>query len=236
LVRSVCARYTRIIAVNPAIAAALLGAGVPAARVEVCPAFTPAALAFRVPPPGLAQLRRVHPQLIACALAPGPEYGACVMLDAFHMVHAHHERAGLIVYGPGTREPGLAAAARARGLGAAVHHLGELPRERALAVVAACDVFVRPTLADGDAISVREALALGRPAVASAVGARPPGTLIFAAGDAAACAEQIFHALSQRLPEHAPPVDCLPPLLALYRSLGAPLQPVATGTALATAG
>jgi len=101
--------------------------------------------------------------------------------------------------------------------------------------VAAADVFVRPTLADGDAISVREALALGRPTVASAVGARPSGALVFAAGDAVACAEQIFHAVAQRLPEHAPPVDCLPSLLGLYRQLGAPLAPVATGTALATA-
>jgi glycosyltransferase involved in cell wall biosynthesis len=225
MVRAVCRRYDAVVAVNPAIAAALAEAAVAPARIVVCPAFTPAALAFRLPPPGLAQLRRAHRLLLACALAPGPEYGAMVMLDAFKIVRSHNERAGLILYGPGTREPALAAAARARGLAGAVHHLGELARERALAVVAAADLFVRPTLADGDALSVREALALGRPVVASAVGARPPGTLTFTAGDAAACAEQIFRAVAPRFPEHEPPVDCLPALLALYRRLGAPHRP-----------
>ena len=158
-----------------------------------------------------------------------------MLLDAFALVRARHPDAGLVVYGPGTREPALAAAARARGLDGAVHHLGELERQRALAVVAAADLFVRPTLADGDAISVREALALGRPVVASAVGARPAEAALFPAGDAAACAEQIFQTLAKRLPEHAHRVDCLPTLLDLYARVGAQMPTVATGTALATA-
>jgi glycosyltransferase involved in cell wall biosynthesis len=157
-----------------------------------------------------------------------------VLFDAFAIVRARRPDAGLVVYGPGTRAPALAAAARARGLHGAVHHLGELERTRALAVVAAADLFVRPTLADGDAISVREALALGRPVVASAVGARPPEAALFAAGDPASCAEQIFQSLSKRLPEIAPRVDCVPTLLRLYARLDAQFPSVATGTPLAT--
>jgi glycogen synthase len=234
MVRRIAGRCDRIVAVNEPIAAALSDAGVPPQRIVVCPAFTPSALSFRVAPAGLDQLRRAHAPLLACALAPGPEYGAMVMLDAFRIVRSHHKNAGLILYGPGTREPALAAAARARDLHGAVHHLGELPRERALAVVAAADLFVRPTLADGDAISVREALALGCRVVASAVGARPPEALTFPAGDAGACAEQIFRSLAKRLPENGRQVDCLQTLLDLYRHAGAELGAVATGTALAT--
>jgi glycogen synthase len=233
--RFVAARYSRIIAVNAEIAGALVDVGVDPSRIVIEAAFTPASLAFRLPPPGLAQIRRAHRLLIACALAPGPEYGAAVVLDAFALVRARRSDAGLVVYGPGTRAPALAAAARARGLHSAVHHLGELERHRALAVVAAADLFVRPTLADGDAISVREAIALGRPVVASAVGARPPEAALFPAGDAGACAEQIFQSLSKRLPENAHRVDCLPTLLGLYASVGAQVAVVATGTALATA-
>ena len=232
--RLVAARYTRVVAVNPEIAAALVAIGVPAARIIVEAAFTPASLSFRLCPPGLAQIRRAHPLLIAAALAPGPEYGATVLLDAFRLVRARRPDAGLVVYGPGTRSTALAAAARARDVGDSVYHLGELPRQRALAVVAAADLFVRPTLADGDAISVREALALGRPVVASAVGARPPEAALFPAGEAAACAEQIFQSLSKRLPENAHRVDCLPTLLDLYARVGAQVRAVATGTALAT--
>ncbi len=232
--RLIAARFDRVIAVNPEIAGALVAAGVDPARLVVAAAFTPSSLAFRLPPPGLAQIRRAHPLLIAAALAPGVEYGATVLLDAFALVRARRADAGLVVYGPGTRAPALAAAARARGLGGAVHHFGELERTRALAVVAAADLFVRPTLADGDAISVREALALGRPVVASAVGARPPEALLFPAGDAAACAELIFQSLSKRLPENAHRVDCLPTLLHLYARVDSQVLAVSTGTPLAT--
>lgn len=233
--RLVAARYDRVVAVNTEIAGALADAGLPPARIVVAAAFTPASLTFRLAPPGLAQIRRAHPLLVASALAPGPEYGAAVLLDAFALVRARRPDAALVVYGPGTRAPALAAAARARGLGRAVYHLGELGRHYALAVVAAADVFVRPTLADGDAISVREAIALGRPVVASAVGARPPEAALFPAGDAAACAEQIFQTVSQRLPENTPPVDCLPTLLHLYGRVSAQVRAVATGTGVATA-
>jgi glycosyltransferase involved in cell wall biosynthesis len=233
--RFIAERYARIIAVNPEIAGALTEAGLPPARIIVAAAFTPASLSFRLSPPGLAQIRRAHSLLIASALAPGPEYGATTLLDAFRLVRAGRPDAGLVVYGPGTRAPALAAAARARGVDGAVYYLGELGREHALAVVAAADLFVRPTLADGDAISVREAIALGRPVVASAVGARPPEAALFPAGEAAACAEQIFQTLAKRLPENAHRVDCLPTLLDLYARVGAQVRAVATGTALATA-
>ena len=232
--RAIAARYDRIIAVNAEIAAALTDAGVAPARIVVAAAFTPASLAFRLPPPGLAQIRRAHELRVASALAPGPEYGAAVLLDAFALVRARRADAGLVVYGPGTRAPALAAAARARGLGGAVYHLGELERSRALAVVAAADVFVRPTLADGDAISVREAVALGRPVVASDVGARPPEAALFPAGDAAACAELIFQTVSKGLPEKTPRVDCLPTLLRLYGRVDAQVRAVAVGTGVAS--
>lgn len=46
------------------------------------------------------------------------------------------------------------------------------------------DVVLRPTLTDGDALTVREALFLGKPVVASDVVSRPDGTYLYRAGDA----------------------------------------------------
>jgi glycosyltransferase involved in cell wall biosynthesis len=216
----VARRHAWVVAVNEQIAEALAHAGVPPGRIVVCAAFSAASTdgALRLAPPGLAALRGRHPLLLAAALAPGREYGADVLLDAFAAVHARLPSAGLAVYGPGTRAPSLADQARARGLAGAVHFLGELGREQALALVGAADLFVRPTRADGDALSVREALALGRTVVASDAGPRPPTVRRFAAGSPAALAEQIFHAAGNPAPGVAPErFDCLPTLLAIYR-------------------
>ena len=47
------------------------------------------------------------------------------------------------------------------------------------AVIDMCDLFIRSTNTDGDAISVREALTLKKPAIASNVCRRPEGTILF---------------------------------------------------------
>src|SRR5207248_339939 len=85
-----------------------------------------------------------------------------VLLPAFAEVRARKPRAALAMYGPGTEELS----------GGGVRGFGELHRPQALALLATCDVFVRPTIADGDSVSVREALALGRAVVATALGHR----------------------------------------------------------------
>jgi glycosyltransferase involved in cell wall biosynthesis len=221
--RAVAAAYAEVIAVNREIAHAV-GTDV------ILAAWTPRSLDFRLAPPGLGRLRARHRPLFAAAVAPGPEYGATLLLDAF--ARLPHPQKGLLVYGPGSRA--LAGEVGRRGLRGAVALLGELTRERALAVLAACDVFVRPTLADGDALSVREALALGRPVVASSVGHRPEGALTFCAGSAANCAELLFHAAERAAPAPASPSDdCLPALLKIYGIQGLPVGAVPVGTALA---
>src|SRR5947209_1579274 len=60
---------------------------------------------------------------------------------------------------------------------------GDLDHEVCLSLMGKSDVFVRPTFRDGDAISVREALTLGVPVVASRVGNRPDGAVLFEVGN-----------------------------------------------------
>ena len=84
------------------------------------------------------------------------------------------------------------------------------------------DLFVRPTLADGDASSVREALALGVPVVASDVGHRPPGIALFRRGDLDGLVEAIAGALRGRAPagvRTSDPGDALRRLLETYRAV-----------------
>jgi glycosyltransferase involved in cell wall biosynthesis len=166
LAATACAGFGTVVAVNEEIAAALACAGVPRAKLAVLAPFAPAVLEPPAAPPQLAAFLQRHAPVLCAALAPGPIYGADLLWPAFLALRAGHPRAGLVTFGAGTGEesgPDLR-------LG-----LGEVDHAAALAVMAAADVFVRPTRADGDAVSVREALALGCQVVASEVGHRPPG-------------------------------------------------------------
>lgn len=81
------------------------------------------------------------------------------------------------------------------------HHLQDhvsFPKELpdVQAVMKLADIFVRPTLSDGDSIAVREALALGIPVIASRAGFRPEGVLLFPPGNPCLLAEKIYDVLS----------------------------------------
>jgi glycosyltransferase involved in cell wall biosynthesis len=68
---------------------------------------------------------------------------------------------------------------------------GDVDHEVALNLIDACDVLIRTTLYDGDAISVREALFLETPVIATDNGMRPDGVHLIPIGDAAGLAETV---------------------------------------------
>jgi glycogen synthase len=212
--------FGKVIAVSEDIREALLCCGVASGRTEVVPAFSHSFLQPGTPPPGFLELREEAAPLYCAMLAPGPVYGAEVLLRAFAEVHRRNPRARLALYGPGTlgMEP-LRSSGAAAG---AVRGYGELHRPAALAVIAASDVFVRPTLADGDSVSVREAVALGRVVVATSVGARPPQARLAPPGDPAALAQALLEAAGSRPVlrlaggDGQPDDDCVDRLLTLY--------------------
>lgn len=69
-------------------------------------------------------------------------------------------------------------------------HVGPLPGPL---MWQAADIYVRPTLDDGDAVSIREAMYLGVPTVASDVVGRPAGCLTYKGGDAADLARVLLN-------------------------------------------
>ena len=78
--------------------------------------------------------------------------------------------------------------------------------------------IVRPTSSDGDSVSVREALTLGVPCVATDVAVRPPGTIVARAGNAADLAEKLEAAFTER-PDPTDQPDCALLLMQLYELL-----------------
>jgi len=188
--------FGKVIAVSEPIREALLTCGVARERIEVLPAFSASFLEPGNAPPGFRELRQKAAPLYCAMLARGPVYGAEVLLRAFAQVHARNPRAGLALYGPGTAE--LEIAHTCGSAAAAIRIFGELHRPAALAVIAGGDVYVRPTFADGDSVSVREAVALGRTVVATSVGTRPREAILVPPGDPAALAAALLQAAEAR--------------------------------------
>lgn len=178
-----CRRFDRVIAVSEPIRRSLVQAGVPAARVRVIPAWTGLADGRAEIPAGVEGWIARHGPVMAATLAFRPEYRFGWQLAALVALRVEHPRLGLLVMGDGEDAGTARRRVREQGLDADVLLLGDLPHDRCLAVLSRCDLFVRTTSHDGDALSVREALALGVPVVASDVGFRPRGVRVFPAGD-----------------------------------------------------
>jgi hypothetical protein len=213
IARAVTRQFGKVIAVSGEIRRALEAAGVAPERIEVLPAFSHRFVRPGTPPSGLDRLRAEAAPLFCAMVAPRPEYGEPFLLDAFARVLAQKPSARLALYGPGSEST------RAAG----VQPFGELHRPQALALIAACDVFVRPTLADGDSVSVREALVFGRRVVATAVGNRPPDVTLVPPGDALALANALLAASDLPAAPAATPVDGFERILAIYsESLACP--------------
>jgi len=68
-------------------------------------------------------------------------------------------------------------------------------------------IFVRPTRAEGDAVSIREAQAAGVPVVASNVVRRPPGVVLFETEDVACLCDAVRAVLGNSAPPRKPSSD-----------------------------
>lgn len=97
--------------------------------------------------------------------------GLDVLIEAFARLAPAHPQALLALAGAGPEEGALRALARARGLEARVRLLGH--QRDVPAVLAALDVFCMPSRWEGFGLALAEALACGKPAVASAVDSLP---------------------------------------------------------------
>jgi glycosyltransferase involved in cell wall biosynthesis len=219
--RVALAGYSRVVAVSEAVREALARCGVPEEKLVVYPAFCGSQVRPGPATPEIQAARARRRPLLGMAHHPSPVYGRALMFRALRMIANARPDVGLAVFGPGTRSEAFLQEARELGVESLIEDLGELDHPRALALMARCDAFIRPTTHDGDAISVREALALGVPCVASDVCARPHGAHTFQAGNAVDLADQVYQALELG-PSRVVSPDAGPVLMRLYGELVQP--------------
>jgi glycosyltransferase involved in cell wall biosynthesis len=184
--------------VAPEIAAAIAALGISEHRIEVTPAFLGSQAAPVTLDPRLAAWIEQRQPLLSTALFFRPEYGFDLLVDAVARLRERHPHVGCVVMGSGEDFEGARERVNQAGLGEHILLAGDVDHDTCLALMSASDVFVRPTLEDGDSISVREALELNVPVVASRVGTRPPGAILFHPGDVEDLLSQLEFALELR--------------------------------------
>ena len=104
-----------------------------------------------------------------------PEYDLQSQVDALGQLRQQYSDIGLAMIGSGSMVESLGQLVEAKPYRDHLLIAGDIPRQETLAAIKAADVLLRTTLYDGDAISVREALYIGTPVIATDNGMRPAG-------------------------------------------------------------
>jgi glycosyltransferase involved in cell wall biosynthesis len=169
-------RLHGLIGVNTEIADLFAKFGVPRERIRTI-------LPFAVQPPDrslplperLAAFLDAHrPVLLTVGLLE-PEYDLPMQIDCMAAILQQHPRAGLLIVGAGSLEESLRAHITSKPYRDHVLLYGDMPHALTLRATLECDLLLRTTLYDGDSVSVREALYIGTPVIATDNGMRPEG-------------------------------------------------------------
>jgi glycogen synthase len=168
-----------------------------------------------------------HPVLITVGLLE-PEYDLAAQIEALGRIRRRFPDSGLVIIGSGSLKQEL----RERiALTSYAEHIllpGDVPHGSTLRAISAADVFLRTTLYDGDAVSVRESLALGTPVIATDNSMRPEGVRLVPVSDPDVLAEAIQEAISRGVRSVPGPPDTMTAnvdaVLQLYRELDRDLR------------
>jgi glycogen synthase len=198
LARWTCRLFERVTCASTAIREALITAGAPEAKLEVRNAFVEPRGRTMTPDPSIRAWMRRHSPVFSATLFFRPEYGFDLLAASIARLRVNYPSVGCVVMGSGEQEQEARRRVRESDLDDAILLAGDVGHETCLSIISDSDLFLRPTLADGDSVSVREAVALGTPVVASQAGTRPPEAILFRPGDGEDFCVKIQLALKER--------------------------------------
>lgn len=112
-----------------------------------------------------------------------PEYDLELLLRVFYQFIQKKPGAGLVMVGSGSLYDMLNNMISELGLQGKVLLTGDLSHSAAMQILALSDCYIRASRYDGDCISLKEAINLGVPAIATDTGMRPKEAILFPIGD-----------------------------------------------------
>jgi glycosyltransferase involved in cell wall biosynthesis len=199
-------RLDGLIAVNQELAGLFQRFGVAVERIRLIPPYAAESPGkdIRLPEPIESFYGAHHPVLVTVS-GLEPEYDLRLQIEAVGRLRRPFPRIGLAIIGGGSQEGQVREWIAAKPYGEHIHLCGDIAHEITLGAIARSALFLRTTLYDGDSISVREALHLGTPVVASDNGLRPAGVTLVPVSDLDALCRAV-EACLQEPPARNPPV------------------------------
>jgi glycosyltransferase involved in cell wall biosynthesis len=217
-------RFDRIIAVNPEIAAFFGRLDVRPERVRmISPHSLPAPSdSSELPLSVESFFRDHHPLLITVGLLE-KEYDLPLQIDTLARILEKFPTAGLLIIGSGSLHEALKRQIEKKSYAEHVLLYGDLPHAATLQTITRADLMLRTTWYDGDALSVREALQLSLPTIATDNGMRPEGVHLIPARDGDALLAAVDRVLQNPRQHGRPPKQAeygnLLEVLRLYQEL-----------------
>jgi glycosyltransferase involved in cell wall biosynthesis len=216
-------RFDRLIAVNQELVELFQRFGMPAARIRL---IFPHAIALdtieETLPEPLSRFFQQHDPALVTVSGLEPEYEIPLQIETLGAVRQRFPNAGLAIIGGGSQETQVRQQIQSKPYAENILLCGDVPHAVTLRVLAESDLSLRTTLYDGDSISVREALLIGTPVIATDNGMRPQGTHLVPCSDPNALCQAIERVLTQ-VPRRQPQGDTgeqnIEEVFALYQEL-----------------
>jgi glycogen synthase len=228
LIYATLRRFDALVGVNAEVKAFLVNSGIATQKVHQIEPFPHLT---RIKPgsasdPELDSFCVQQKPLLATVGLLEPEYDLTLQLAVLRQVRQRYPDVGLVIVGSGSLRDELARQIALEPHSQRILLAGDVPHPITVELIRRAALLLRTTLYDGDAISVREALQLGTPVVATDNGMRPANVFLAPIGDVNGVAKQVINVLEMpRRPSHAemsPKLgehDGIDDTLELYESL-----------------
>lgn len=178
ILRYLLKRFSVIIAVNKQISSVLEKLGIEPDKIRIISPFVlPLNESVDVPHDLMEFVNARSPFIVSVGLLE-PEYDLETQITAIQSLINTYPEIGLMIIGSGSLEAHLISLIKQKKLESYVKITGDLPHVITIQMISIANVLLRTTRFDGDAISVREALFLGTPVIATDNGMRPQGVII----------------------------------------------------------
>lgn len=193
-------RFSRLIAVNEPIADAFRRYGVADEDIRIIAPYAPQEPDPEIEIPAeLLSFCEQHSPLLLAVGGLEMDYDPLFQIAAMKEILAEYPSAGLMIVGGGSMRTEVSNAIAESGYSDNIFLAGNVEHDVTLHLIKDADVLLRTTLFDGDAISVREALHLGTPVIATDTGQRPKGVHLMSVRDLAGLRENLKKIFNSRV-------------------------------------